>query len=100
MAVRSSHDIGSGVVDGGVDGERGAVERPRGGTTDDLTVRVDEDQIVGGYVLEVHAERVDPEEVVIAGVTNRYVTGDTLIEAESAEDAEGQGEALFAAQPL
>ena len=51
-------------------------------------------------LLEVHAERVDPEVVVELGVARGDVPGRTLVEPEVPEQPEGRGEALFAVPPL
>ena len=91
-------DVGAGRVHLRVDGEGGRVDRPV--ALDDLAVVVDADQVVDRDVLEVHAERVDPEVVGVLGVAGGDVAGDALVEPEPAEDAEGRGEALLQVQAL
>ena len=61
---------------------------------------VDADQVGDADVLEVHPERVDPEAVGVLGVADGDVTGDALVEAELAEQAERRGEPLLAVQAL
>ena len=61
---------------------------------------VHEQNVPDPDLLEVHAERVDPEVVVELGVAGGDVPGRTLVEAEVPEQAEGGGEPLLAVPPL
>ena len=81
-----------------VDRERGAVDHRV--ALDHLAGVVDTDQVRDADVLEVHAERVEPEPVEVLGIAHRDVAGDTLVEPELAEQAERRGEALLAVQPF
>ena len=98
VAVGGRHDVGAGGVDLRVDHERRRVQRPV--ALDDLALVVHEEQVLDPDVLEVHAERVDPEVVGQLGVAGGDVAGRALVEAEGPEDAEGGGEALLAVPAL
>ena len=90
--------VGTSRVHLGVDGERGGVHHRvalhhRAGV-------VDADEVGDADVLEVHAERVDPEPVQVLRIARGDVAGDALVEAELAEQPERRREPLLAVQPL
>jgi hypothetical protein len=58
-------------------------------------VRIDADEVGGADLGKVHAEGIDPEVVGVFGVADRDVAGDAFGETETAEEAEGGGEADF-----
>ncbi len=91
-------DVGPGLVDLGVDGERGLVDRPV--ALDHGAVVVDEDEVGDPDQVEAEAERVDPEQLGVLGVAGGDVAGDALVEAEAPEEAERGSEALLAVEPL
>lgn len=94
VGVRGGHDVGSGGMDLRVDHERCDVERPV--ALDDLAPIVHEQQVLHPDLLEVHAQRVDPEVVEQLGVPGGDVTGHALVETEVPEQAERGGEPLLA----
>ena len=98
VGVRGGHHVGAGGVDLRVDHERGRVHRP--GALDDLAPVVHEQEVLHPDLLEVHAERVDPEVVEQLGVAGGDVAGRALVEAEVPEQPERGGEPLLAVPAL
>ena len=82
----------------GVDGECGNVYRPV--TLDHLTLVVDEDEVGGPDVAEVHPERIDPEVVSPLGIASGDVAGHPFVKTKFGEQTEGGGQALLAVQAL
>ena len=98
VRVGGGHDVGPGGVDMRVDHERGGVQRPV--ALDDLALCVHQHHVLDPDLLEVHAQRVDPEVVVPLRVVCGDVPGRAFVEAEMPEQPEGCGEALLAVPPL
>src|SRR5665213_989154 len=98
VGVGRGNDVGAGGVDLGVDGECRDVDRLV--PVHDLALVVDQDQVRGPDMAEVHTERIDPEMVGSFGVACRDVAGHPLVEAELREEAEGGGQALLAVDAL
>ena len=96
--MRRRDDILTGSVETGVDRERRGVDGAI--ADDDLALVVDTDEIAHRHVLEVLAERVDPEVVEVLGIADRHVAGDALGEPEPAENAQSAGESLLAVEAL
>jgi hypothetical protein len=71
------------------------VQQPDRSPRDDFSRMIDLDQITGFDLAKGNTEWVHPECVRIDRITQGDVTGDTLIEAVLAEDAEGSGEAAL-----
>src|SRR4029077_2239929 len=98
MGVRGRHDIRTGSVDPGVNGESCAVDRML--PFHDLAAVVYQNQIGDANLSKVHAERIDPEMIEVLGVAGGDVPRDAFIESEAREQAEGAGEALLAVLAL
>src|SRR6185437_3984472 len=67
---------------------------------DDFAAVVDQNQVRGADLREVHAERVHPEPIGALRVAHGDMAGDAFAETEAAEQAEGAGEANFAMAAL
>jgi hypothetical protein len=98
VRVRGGDHVGPRRVDLRVDRERGAVHRPV--ALDHLAALVDEQQILHGDVLEVHAQRIDPEVIESLRVARGDVTRNAFVESELSEQSERGGEALLAVAPF
>ena len=98
MCVGRRDHVGPSGMDLRMDGERRRVQRPA--PLDHLALVVHEDEVLHPDLLEVHAERVDPEVVEPLGVPGGDVAGDPFVEPELAEQAERGGEALLAVPAL
>ena len=98
VRVGGGDDVGPGLVDRGVDHERGPVDRVL--AVHDLAGVVDQDQVADPHVAEADAERVDPEVVGELGIAHRDVAGDALAESEPAEDPQRAGELVLAVVAL
>ncbi len=86
--------VGTGGVDARVDREGRAVDRTL--PFHDRPLVIDTDEGGRADVPEVHAERVDPEAILVLGVAHGDVSGDPLVEAEAGKEPEGRREALLA----
>ena len=96
--VGGGDDVGSGLVDRGVDHERGPVDRVR--AVHDVAVVVDQDEVADADVAKADAERVDPEVVGELRIAHRDVAGDALAESEPTEDPQRAGELAAAVVAL
>src|SRR5690625_4916823 len=81
-----------------MDRERGAIHRPSRCPAHDGAGVIDLDQIISRDLLEVHTERVDPEQVRIARITHGDVAGYAFVEAEATEDPKCECQALLTAK--
>lgn len=95
VTVRCTQDIRSGLMDRRVDHVRRRVEKSTLSAINDLSIMVDLNEIALLDHAEGNTERVDPEGCGVDGIAEGDVTGDTLVEAVFAEDAEGGGETAF-----
>ena len=85
-------------MDRGVDDERRSVERPI--SVDDLALVVHEEEILHLDLLEIDAERIDPEVVQVLRVASGDVAGRTLVEPKMSEESHGCGKSLLAVASL
>lgn len=101
VSVSSAVDIGSSMVNSGVNCERSSVQNSvRAGVGEDSSLVVDMEKARGGDQGKVNSEGVNPEGSWVDGVTNGDVTGNSLVESLLCEDAVGSSKTLFEVLPL
>src|SRR5579864_7161702 len=93
MRVCGGNDIGTGRVHLRVNGKRGGIHRIS--AFHHLATMIDENQIRGANLSEMHAERVDPEVIPPLRITRGDMTRDALVKSEQREETKCRGQPLF-----
>src|SRR5712691_10126816 len=96
VRVGGGDRVGAGGVDLRMDREGRGIDRAV--PFHHLALMIDEDQVGGADMPEVHSEGIDPEMVEALRIARGDVTSDPLVESIAGEEAEGRCQALFAVE--
>lgn len=88
VSMAGGVNIGTGLVDCGVDQESGGVHCRLVSILQNVTLFINMDHVGGLHETVVHSDRVDPEGVGIDGVSDGNVAGRSLSVSLSAHDSE------------
>jgi hypothetical protein len=98
VAVRSSDDIGTCLVELAVNSECSGVDRAV--ANDDVAVMIDTDQITDGHEFEIVTKRIHPETIWELRISHGHVASNTLGKIQPSHGAESSSQALLTVEAL